>query len=225
MRVAALYDIHGNLPALEAVLADPRCASADIIVCGGDLCAGPMPVEVFELMRLRDALFVRGNADRELTGWPAEGFADEELELFRAWPTSLSLDIEGLGPAVFCHGTPRSDNEILTRLTPDEAIDEACGGMPLVVGGHTHVQFDRVAGRTRFVNAGSVGMPYEGRTAAFWALLGPGSEFVATSYNVDAAVAAIRATGYPEADDLVETLLSPHSGDEASEYFESLRGA
>ena len=225
MTVAALYDIHGNLPALKAVLADPRCASADIVVCGGDLCAGPMPVEVFELMRLRDGLFVRGNADRELSGWPAEGFVDEELELFGAWPTSLRLDVDGLGPVVFCHGTPRSDNEILTRLTPDEEIDDACGGMPVVVGGHTHVQFDRVAGRTRFVNAGSVGMPYEGRTAAFWALLGPDIELVATPYDVDAAVSAIRATGYPEAGDLADTLLSPRSGDEASAYFESLRGA
>ena len=225
MRVAALCDIHGNLPALEAVLADPRCAAADVIVCGGDLCAGPMPVEVLDLMRLREALFVRGNADRELTGWPAERLGDTELEMLRAWPTTLPLDVDGLGRVVFCHGSPRSDNEILTRLTPEEAIDEACAGMPVVVGGHTHVQFDRIAGRTRFVNAGSVGMPYEGRTAAFWALLGPDVELVATSYDIDAAVAAVRATRYPEAGDVAETLLSPHSAEEASEYFEGLRGA
>ena len=225
MRVAALYDVHGNLPALEAVLADPRFASADIVVCGGDLCAGPMPVEVLDLMRRRDALFVRGNADRDLTGWPAERLGNAELEVLRAWPTTLTLDVDGLGPVVFCHGSPRADDEILTRITPLEAIEEACGGRPLVVGGHTHAQFDRVAGPTRFVNAGSVGMPYEGRTAAFWALLGPDVELVSTEYDVKSAVAVIHATGHPEAGDVAETLLTPHSAEEASEYFEGLRGA
>jgi predicted phosphodiesterase len=225
MRVAALYDIHGNLPALEAVLADPRFASVDVVVCGGDLCAGPMPVEVLDLMRRRKALFVRGNADRELSGWPAERLADAELDVLRAWPTTLTLDVSGLGPVVFCHGSPRADDEILTRITPLAAIEEACGGRPLVVGGHTHVQFDRVAGPTRFVNAGSVGLPYEGHTAAFWVVLGPAVELVTTAYDVEAAVAAIRATDYPGVDEVVETLVTPHSANEASEYFEGLRGA
>ncbi len=224
VRVAALYDIHGNLPALEAVLADLRSASADIVVCGGDLCAGPMPVEVLDLMREREALFIRGNGDRDLTGWPADRLTNVELELLRAWPTTVMLDVDGLDPVVFCHGSPRADDEILTRITPQEDVEEACGGKPVVVGGHTHVQFDRVAGQTRFVNAGSVGMPYEGRTAAFWALLGPEVELVFTEYDVKAAVAAIHATGYPGADDVVETLLTPHSAEEASEYFEGLRG-
>jgi predicted phosphodiesterase len=203
MRVAALYDVHGNLPALEAVLADPRCTSADVIVCGGDLCAGPMPVEVLDVLRRKAA----------------------ERNVVRSWPTTVTLDIDGLGPTVFCHGSPRADDEILTRITPDDDIDDACGGNAIVVGGHTHVQFDRVAGRTRFVNAGSVGMPYEGRTAAFWALLGPDIELVSTAYDVESAVTAIRATGYPDAGDMAETLLAPHSAQEASTHFESLRGS
>jgi predicted phosphodiesterase len=225
MRVAALYDIHGNLPALQAVLADPRCLAADVIVCGGDLCAGPMPREVLDVMRRREALFVRGNADRELSGWPATRLEDAELAMLRSWPTTVTLDIDGLGPVVFCHGSPRADDEILTTITPDDDIDEACDGAPTVVGGHTHVQFDRLAGRTRFVNAGSVGMPYEGRTAAFWALLGPDIELFSTAYDVEAAVAAIRSTVYPDSGDVAETLLLPHSAEEATTYFEGLRGA
>jgi putative phosphoesterase len=222
MRVAALYDIHGNLPALEAVLADPRFASADLVVCGGDLCAGPMPVEVLDLMRTCDALFVRGNADRDLTGWSAERFEIAELERMRSWPTTVTVDADGLGPVVFCHGSPRSDDEILTRITPDAVVEEACGGIPVVVGGHTHVQFDRFAGRTRFVNAGSVGMPYEGRTAAYWALLESDVRLVSTDYDVERTVAVIRATGYPDGN-LAETLLTPHTADEATEVFEAQR--
>lgn len=225
MRVAALYDVHGNLPALEAVLGDPRCTDVDAIVCGGDLCAGPMPGDVLRLIKQQDALFVRGNADRELTGWPAEQLAAEQLEELRSWPTRLTLDVNGVGSVLFCHGSLRSDDEILTAITPDEAVAEACGGAAVVVAGHTHVQFDRVAGATRLVNAGSVGMPYEGRTAAFWALLGPGVELVDTEYDVEAAAAAVRATGYPDAEDHVETLLTPHTAREATEFFESQREA
>ena len=74
----------------------------------------------------------------------------------------MTLEVDGLGPVVFCHGSPRADDEILTRITPEDVVEEACNGSAVVVGGHTHVQFDRVAGRTRCVNAGSVGIPYEG---------------------------------------------------------------
>ena len=140
---------------------------------------------------------------------------------------SATVDVDGLGEVAFCHGSPRADDEILTRITPSNDVDEACGGAPLVVCGHTHVQYDRTTARSRVVNAGSVGMPYEGRTAAYWALLGPtGVELVATEYNVETAVAAIRSTGYPEVDrrGFVESLLEPHSPEEATEVFEARRG-
>ena len=157
MRVAALYDVHGNLPALEAVLADERCATADVLVSGGDLCAGPMPVESLELLQQRGTWFVRGNADRELEGWPAAQLDDTRLALLRSWPTTVTLDCGGGVEVTFCHGSSRSDDEILTRLTPATIVEEACGGAPFVVCGHTHVQFDRHAGRTRLLNAGSIG--------------------------------------------------------------------
>ncbi|HZO50266.1 MAG TPA: metallophosphoesterase family protein [Gaiellaceae bacterium] len=223
MRVAALYDVHGNLPALEAVLADPRCSEADVVVSGGDLCAGPMPLETLELLRRRRAVFVRGNADRELTGWPAERLTPARRAELRAWPLTATIAVGGLGDVLFCHASPRRDDEILTRATPDPVVAEACAGAALVVCGHTHVQYDRVVGATRVVNAGSVGAPYEGRAAAFWALLGPEVQLVSTEYDVDAAVASIRATGYDNADELAQILLSPYGSDEATEELEARR--
>jgi putative phosphoesterase len=227
MRVAALYDVHGNLPALEAVLADDRLASVDLVVSGGDLAAGPFPRECLDgLAELGDrARFVRGNADRELRGWPADRLGRQELETLRGWPTTVELEVDGLGPVVFCHGSPRSDDEILTSITPDEAVRDACGDASVVVGGHTHVQFDRDVGATRLVNAGSVGSPYEGRRGAFWALIGPGVELVSTEYDVERAVERIRATGYDNADDLCGWLLTPVAAEEATTFFESRRGA
>ena len=117
MRVAALYDVHGNLPALEAVLGDPRCATADVVVSGGDLCAGPMPVQSLERLQQRGAVFVRGNADRELEGWPASQLDDAQLASLGSWPTFVTLDCGGGATVTFCHGSPRSDEEILTSIT------------------------------------------------------------------------------------------------------------
>ena len=225
MRVAALYDVHGNLPALEAVLADGRCASADVIVSGGDLCAGPMPAESLELMQQCGAMFVRGNADRELDGWPAARLGDARRALLQSWPTTVALDCGDGVEVTFCHGTPGSDDQIVTTLTPDLVIDRSCSDAPFAVGGHTHVQFDRVTDHSRFVNAGSVGRPYEGRTSAFWLLLDDGVPYLThTDYDVQAAVERIRATGYDDVDDMLSALLEPHSADEASAYFESIRG-
>ena len=225
MRVAALYDVHGNLPALRAVLADPRCAAADVVVSGGDVSAGPMPLEVLRLLEERGAVYVRGNADRALEGWPATQLTDAQHEVLRSWASTLTLQLEGLGEVLFCHSTPRSEDDLVTRVTPEEEVAEALGAVSanVVVCGHTHVQFDRQIAGTRLVNAGSVGMPYEGRTAAFWALLGPEVELVWTPYDVAEAVAEIRATDYPGAEEHVETLLTPHTPEEATEVFEARR--
>ncbi|MCP9487894.1 MAG: metallophosphatase family protein [Gaiellaceae bacterium MAG52_C11] len=220
MRVAALYDVHGNLPALEAVLAEVDAAGVDAIVCGGDVAAGPFPVECLELLRAREAVFIRGNADRELSPWLLEQLSPAERGFLAELPHVGSLD-----GVLYCHGSPRSDDEILTRVSPDERFRAALAAVEakLVVGGHTHVQFERDVDGARFVNAGSVGMPYEGRPGAFWALVSDELvELRRTPYALDAAVAAIRATGYPGTDDLCSTLLDPESPDEASAYFESL---
>jgi putative phosphoesterase len=210
VRVAALCDVHGNLPALEAVLAEVASLEVDRIVCGGDVVAGPFAAECVQTLLDHDAAFVRGNAEREAA----------EPPWLRELPASL-----GLGGVRYCHGSPRRDDEILTKVSPDGRFRAALDGVEerLVVGGHTHVQFERVVDGIRFVNAGSVGRPYEGRPGAFWALVdGFEPELRRTPYAVDAAVAAIRLSGYADAEALCSTLVDPEDPDEVSAYFESL---
>lgn len=246
MRVAALYDIHGNLPALRAVLADVERARVDEIVVGGDVASGPLPRATLKrLMALGpDAWFVRGNGDREIVDVYDSGTTDigaledpaaraasfaaaqisaEQREFLAAFTPVVRLDITGLGPTVFCHGSPRSDNEILTRVTPEDRLQDvlAATAEPTVVCGHTHQQFDLSVGRWRVVNAGSVGMPYEGRPGAYWALLGPDVELRRTDYELDAAVEELRAGGFPDVDEMLsESLLKPVDPGEVAAFFE-----
>jgi predicted phosphodiesterase len=245
MRVAAIYDVHGNLPALDAVLAELDAeGAADVVLVGGDVAAGPLPGATLERLRgLGDrARFLRGNADRELVerfdggpgggadvwerraDWAAGELTRPQRDFLAALPTTIALEVEGLGRTLFCHGSPRSDEEILTRLTDDARLGEALAEVAerVVVCGHTHVQFDRRAGPARVVNAGSVGMPYEREPGAYWALLGPDVELRRTAYDLDAAAARFRAASFPEVDSFVEDLLHPTGPDEASEFFERL---
>jgi putative phosphoesterase len=240
MRVAAVYDVHGNLPALEAVLADVDDEGVDLVLCGGDLLLGPQPSECLERLRAAGAVFIRGNCDRAVAGdaddweglwldrvkWTASRLSREQVEFVRAWPHPASLEVDGFGPVLFCHGSPRSDDEIVTAVTPPKRLDPMLDGVRerVVICGHTHVQFDRQVGGTRLVNAGSVGMPYEGEPGvACWALLGPEVELRRSRYDVENAAAAIRATGYPGADEFVEEyVLKPASAEEATAHFEAM---
>ena len=227
MRVAALCDVHGNLPALEAVLAEVASLEVDRIVCGGDVVAGPFPAECLDRLRRQGSAFVRGNADRSsprapegMWEWITSKLGADAREFLQGLPQTFALD-----GVLYCHGSPRDDDEILTRVSPDERFRAALEGVEegVVVGGHTHVQFERVVDGIRFVNAGSVGIPYEGRQGAFWALLDGGEpELRHTPYAVDAAAALIRSTDYPSAGQLVEWLLEPEDPDEVSAYFESV---
>ena len=236
MRVAALYDVHANLPALEAVLAE---VDADTILVGGDVALGPMPNETLAVLRGRGAIFIRGNCDREVAApgegeelwtrrarWVHEQLDDEELAFLRGLPHPLPMEVDGLGEVLFCHGSPRSDEEIITAITPPKRLDPILDGVTqdLVVCGHTHAQFDRLVGDRRLVNAGSIGMAYEGEPGiAAWAVLGPTVELRRTPYDVEAAVALVRETGFPDADELVnEALLHPPSAEEVTAHFESL---
>ncbi|HET9214919.1 MAG TPA: metallophosphoesterase family protein [Gaiellaceae bacterium] len=240
LRVAALYDVHGNLPALEAVLAEVDRSRVDLVLVGGDVANGPMPRQCLERLRaLGDrAVFVRGNGDRELAApaagdgiwaararWAAEQLDAEQRSFLAQLPETSSVRVRGLGGVVFCHGSPRSDEEIVTALSSESRVASMLEDVTArtVVSGHTHVQFDRVVGETRLVNPGSVGMPYEARPGAYWALLGPDVELRRTPYDAEAAAAAIRATGFPEAEELArENVLATPDPYEAAEHFERL---
>lgn len=236
MRVAAVSDIHGNLPALEAVLADVEREGVDVLVVPGDTISGPWAAEVFDLLLASDAIFVRGNADREviersdrfgaLQPWSAERLGDSRLALAAEWPLTASLSIDGLGDVLVCHSTPASDDPIYTRITPENELHEMLGPIDadILVCGHTHMQFDRtLESGLRIVNVGSVGMGYEGARGAYWALLGPDVELRRSDYDVEACVAAIQVMGAPVADAQLEQLLDPPDPDETTRYFESMR--
>jgi predicted phosphodiesterase len=237
MRVAVVSDVHGNLPALDAVLAEVAAAGVDAVVCGGDIVGGPFSVEVLDrLVALPDVIFVRGNGDRMMLEGTDEFGVDWEVERRRlgaerlarvaSWPLTAELDFGGLGRALFCHAVPSADEPIFTRITPDEEVVRLLGDVDaeLLVCGHTHVQFDRLLpSGLRVVNAGSVGMPYEGRPGAFWAVLGPDVELRRTEYDVEAAARAIREVGGALNERQAGYLVEPPDPDEVSAFFESQR--
>jgi putative phosphoesterase len=224
VRVAALYDVHGNLPALEAVLAE--VAEADVIVAGGDVVGGAFPGETIERLRAEGdrVRWLRGNAERELVEQPppreagpppgelerlVAALTGEQVEFLYGLPEGVELDLPGLGHVLFCHATPHNDLDMVTPLTPEERLRRILEGVraDVVVAGHTHIQEDRRVGGVRWVNAGSVGMAYEDGPGAYWALLGPDVELRRTEYDVT----KLGGYEYPQA-----------SRQAAAEYFESL---
>ncbi len=246
MKIAAIYDIHGNLPALEAVLAEIDQAAPDLIVVGGDVASGPLPRATLErLMSLGErARFVCGNADREIvasfdgeplvndlpeevreiTAWTARQLERQQRDFMARFEKQIILNVDGLGDVLFCHGSPRSDEEMLTATTPAPRLQAALTGIDaaVVVCGHTHMQFDRQFGKTRIVNAGSVGMPY-GEPGAYWLWLGPEVALRRTNYDLEQAAQRIRASGYPQAQDFADNnVLQPPTAAEATEVFERM---
>jgi putative phosphoesterase len=229
MRVAAIYDIHGNLPALEAVLAAIYGTDPDLIVVGGDIAWGPLPRETMErLLELGEsALFIRGDADRDIVAaleaepdprdatavasrWCAAELSVEQHEFLMMQPTTLAIDLDGLGPTLFCHGSPRSDRDRITVATPAAKVLPLLDGVRerVIVCGHTHAQFDRRVGDYRVVNAGSVGLQF-GERGAYWAMLGPDVDLRHTEYDYDDAVSRILAKPGPIADKFAERVLAP----------------
>jgi predicted phosphodiesterase len=232
--VAALADIHGNLQALDAVLADPRCAAAERIVVLGDVVTGSFPAETLDrLTALGDRVsYLRGNADRlaledpnEWYGWVRERLGPGRMATIAAWPLTFAIEVEGLGAVRCCHALPADDEAPLTRITPEADVVAALAGIaePTVIGGHTHVQFDRRAGAHRYVNVGAVGRPYEGRPGAYWALLGPDVALLRTEYDVDAAAELVLTSGQPNAEEVAEVLRNPPSPAEATARWEAAR--
>ncbi len=242
MRVAALYDIHGNLPALEAVLREVAEEDVDRIVVGGDIVPGPMPRESLEcLLDLRTPVeFIQGNGDRIVAGqmrgaepeevppafrepirWVASQLTPGDRHRLEGWEKTFRLDMPGIGRVLFCHATPRSDVELFTKLTPEDQLVRLFENQDasLVICGHTHMQFDRKIGKVRVVNAGSVGMPF-GEPGAYWLLLGSDVELRRTTYDFRAAAERVRKTSYPQADDFAaRNILQPPSEAQMLEAF------
>ena len=243
MRIAVLCDIHGNLPALQAVLAEVEKTGVDLVVFGGDVAAGPMPVETIEVLAAYGgpARFVRGNADRlmvesfdgmpkageDLDNWPASMLSRIHRDFLSKFEPAIEVSVDGLGPVVCCQAGLASDEvPIITPATPDEVIAEALAAARgrLVVAGHTHMQFDRRVAGGRMVNAGSVGKPYADQPGAYWALLGPELEFRRTAYDFAAAAEAVRRTAIPQRDDWAADVIRPPTAEEATTLFENMAG-
>jgi putative phosphoesterase len=239
--VAVLADIHGNLPALNAVLAEPEAAAADAVVLLGDIALGPLPAETLDRLRGlgERAVWVHGNCEREMVtafdGHDVPGpngqraaasaalIGRRHRDLLDSLPLMVTLEIDGLGVCVFCHASPRRDDEMLLVDSPVERWDAALSGLGAdartVVCGHTHMQFDRLAAGRRVINPGSVGMPY-GPPGAHWALLGPDIRLRRTRYDTAAAAEVIAASRYPDGAEWArEYVLSHYSDTEALAAF------
>ncbi|MFE9636406.1 metallophosphoesterase family protein [Streptomyces sp. NPDC006463] len=236
-RTAVLSDIHGVLPALEAVLDEPEVRAADRIVLTGDIAAGPQPTQVLDLLAgLGDrVVWISGNADRELleyrrgqrdtipdpiAPWAAEQLRGDHLDLLACLPRSLTLTLRGMGKVLFCHATPRDDEEVVLVDSRLDRWQEVFGSLDAdirtVVLGHTHMPFVRLAHGRLVINPGSVGMPY-GRTGAHWALLGPGVELRTTNFDIEAAITQVtQDSSYPEIAEWADYFLRAHATDAAA---------
>jgi diadenosine tetraphosphatase ApaH/serine/threonine PP2A family protein phosphatase len=211
--LAILYDVHGNLPALEAVVGDARSAGADRFLLGGDYALfGPFPAEaVAALKALAAATWIRGNVDR----WSAHPDQAPDDEFV---PGAIAACREALGADTvaeldalpeqfvsegtrYCHASPLSDTRSFLPQ-PAEDEDQLLEGVGerRVVFGHTHLQFRRLRpDGTELVNPGSVGMPLDGDTRAAYALLyeDESIELRRVAYDHPAAAAAMLAR-FPE---------------------------
>jgi predicted phosphodiesterase len=243
-RVAALYDIHGNLPALEAVLDEVRREGVDRVVVGGDVL-GPMQSETLSRLSTLDVPVdcIHGNGERvvladiaggdisevperyrDVIHWSAERLDAKHRTWIAGWPSTYRVDVRGLGQVLFCHATPRNDYECFTRLTPEDRLIPIFSGRnaAIVVCGHTHMPFDRVVGDVRVVNSGSVGAPFSQPAGAYWLLLGgaQGVELRRTDYDFARAAEAVRRTGHPLVDELcTRYILSPPTEAESLKLF------
>lgn len=227
MRLAALYDIHANLPALEAAVAAVEREGVELIVIGGDVLPGPMPRETLEYLRSLSipAVYLRGNGDREVLAvragatpqavperfhpmmrWVAEQLDDDQVRWIEQWPATVQMHLPHLGDVLFCHATPRSDTELFTAASADAVLQRifALETADVVVCGHTHMQFEREFGRLRIINAGSVGMAV-GTGGAEWLLIDDRAALKRTSYDRAQAADRIRATRYPLAEEFAQS--------------------
>jgi putative phosphoesterase len=235
MRLAALYDIHANLPALEATVAAVEQQGVDLIVIGGDVLPGPMPSETLEYLRSLTipTAYLRGNGDREVLAvragatplavperfhpmmrWVAEQLRDDQVRWIEQWPATVRMHLPAIGNVLLCHATPRSDTELFTVASSDALLQRifAHETADIVVCGHTHMQFERDFAGLRIINAGSIGMAV-GTGGAEWLLIDDRASLQRTGYDRALAAERIRATGYPLAEEFAQSsvLVPPES--------------
>jgi putative phosphoesterase len=242
-RIAVVSDVHGVLPALDAVLAEPDVQAADLLVVTGDMAAGPQPTEVLD--RLSDlgdrVLLVRGNADRDLVTfarggdppdgtppidvWAAQRLNDEHVRVLDALPHPVVLPLDQVGDVLFCHGSPRDDNEVVlvdTRLSRwSEVLADVPSSVRTVVCGHTHMPFVRLVDRRWIVNSGSIGMPYGSRGLPWALLTGTGIQLRWTDTDTDAlADEVVVASSFADIEEWADTYVrNPLSDTAALEAF------
>jgi putative phosphoesterase len=248
MRIAALYDVHGNLPALDAVLDDiGRDGGVELIVIGGDVYPGPMSDAVMSRLRSCGIPYraIAGNGERVVLEavdgawtdtlppaarigieWCARTIAREHEQEIRSWPATLRLEVPATGRVLFVHATPRNDTEIFTERTSDAAVRAAFSGAEadVVVCGHTHIQFDRRLDGVRIVNAGSIGMPFD-EAGAYWALIDAGAVTLRrTRYDAAAAGETLSGSSYPAVEQFVaQYVVSPPSRAQMLETYERVQ--
>ena len=227
-RVALIADVHGNAPALTAVLDEARADGVDALVFLGCLTWGPEPTRVIELAQStgRPTYFLRGNGERAVLelaagtrdaasptdSWMVNAHGPAGVQFLAALPTGLIGQVAGIGRIRLCHGSPRSDIELLTPGTPPERIAAACADVTesTIAHGHTHLQYTRLAGQRRVIGVGSVGLPYGGdEPGARWTVVGPTIEPRRTAYDIDEAIAAADAVNYPGLERYTGTLRQP----------------
>jgi predicted phosphodiesterase len=210
LKVAALYDVHANVRALEAVLAE---VEADVIVFGGDIVAGAFPVETLEVVRsVPNARFVRGNADEldraaTVAKWDAERrWLIDRLDAgSRRWLAELPFSFV-CDDTLYVHANPLDVTGRVMETTPDEEIAALVAPIDerRVVSGHVHMQFVRRVTGVEWIGAGSVGSAYEDLPGAYWATIDDAEvEFKRTEYDWAAYERAVRAGDYPLRDEVL----------------------
>jgi diadenosine tetraphosphatase ApaH/serine/threonine PP2A family protein phosphatase len=234
-RLACLADVHANVAALDAIIASDDFATADAVAFLGCLTPGPEPQAVLQrcAQLAVPTYFLAGNGERAVIElaegrthddwfagrWILDRHGVEGVAAIRSWPTGLIAHVAQLGDVRLCHGSPRSDIELLTPRTNADRIEAATADVDqrVVVHGHTHLQYERTVAGRRIVGAGSVGLPYtSGEFSAHWVLLGPGIELIQTPYDLSRTRSRIKDSSYPDPR-FLDTLEHPPSPEEIIE--------
>lgn len=249
MKIAALYDIHGNFPAMKAVLAELEAIEPDLIIIGGDIVSGLMPSETLDCLldlRKKTAVkFIRGNGDREVVEasqglelptlseqgkqtqkWTAEQLTDKHLVFLANLDKTITVQTDSIGDLLFCHAAPNSDSDLFTCRSDEQRLQKLFGKVKqhIVVCGHTHMQFMLTFEDKSIYNAGSVGMPFAEQPGAYWLLVdGDNVEFKRTDYDLNAAARLMRHSGDPFAETFInDNLLQVPTEEEALKMLEKM---